>query len=53
MFCNCLDAQLVTSIENKMNISNTSKKGEVHCTGNNKCPVLHVHVGTFMNMAES
>lgn len=29
MFCNCLDTQLVTSIENKMNISNTSKKGEV------------------------
>lgn len=40
MFCNFLDAQLVTSIENKMNISNTSKKGEVLCTGNNKC-VIH------------
>ena len=29
MFCNRLDTQLVTSIENKMNISNTSKKGEI------------------------
>lgn len=43
MFCNCLDAQLLTSIENKMNISNTSKKGEDLC--NNKCGVLHVRVG--------